>query len=157
MESKKIHLFEGLIDKEVFMIENEMSAIMETSKALLKSKDYNRYLKNAEKLVQMSKSIDYLNEFRDEVIDMVKPSELRPPPTIDKGYVNKEANYMEGLIKAVTDLAEEKPREEPKKKVGGGLGDLAKSFEGVGNNNIPRTNAKTHTGEDGEVYETYGA
>jgi len=142
MESKKIHLFEGLIDKEVFMIENEMSAIMETSKALLKSKDYNRYLKNAEKLVQMSKSIDYLNEFKDEVIALVKPSKQ-----------SSEENHMERLIKTVDDLAEEKP----KKKVGGGLGDLAKSFEGVGNNNIPRTNAKTHTGEDGEVYETYGA
>ena len=160
METHKIHLFEALIDREVFTIENEIASITKTSVALLRNKEYDQYLKNAEKMVQMSRNINYLLDFKIEVVELMTPSGLAQAPkapSISKVEANEESNNMESLIKAVADLAEEKPSTEPKKKIVGGLGDLAKSFDGVGNNNIPKTNAETHTGEDGEVYESYGA
>jgi hypothetical protein len=129
MDSIKIHLFEALVDKEIFMIENEMAAIVEMSRTLLKRKEYDRYLKNADKLVQMSKNTDLLEEFKQEILGVVNPSGLNPPPP---DSVSEEANYMEGLIKAVTDLANETPPQEPKKKEDGGLGNLKTAFDRYG-------------------------
>ena len=150
MDSIKIHLFEGLVDKEIFMIENEMAAIVEMSRTLLKRKEYDRYLKNAEKLVQMSKNADMLEEFKQEILGMVNPSGLNPPPP---DSVSEEANYMEGLIKAVTDLANETPPQEPKKKEDGGNSELAKAFSRYGDKSLNPL-AGLDIGKDGVISDS---
>ena len=156
MEQIKVDLFQGLIDKEVSIIENEMALITEMSRTLLKRKEYDRYIKTAEKLVRMSKDVDYLLEFKKEVIDLVNHSRLKQPPkspNIDEGYVNKEANYMEGLIKAVTDLAEENPPEAPKKKVDGGNSELKKALERYGDRPLNPISG-LDIGEDGVISDS---
>lgn len=103
MQQKKIDLLTGLMDAEISRLRKNSIPFYEKAMACLSINDYDCLMDNITSFVTSSKSADYLEELKEEILVLLSPAPAEP---------NQELT-MEGLIKAVEGLASEGEAVEP--------------------------------------------
>lgn len=97
MEKKKIDLFKGLMDAEIHRVRKDAAALYDAASAFLSVNDYDGFMDKITSFVTASKSANYLESLKSEVLSLVElhlPTEEAP----------KQPAAMEELIKAVDKL-----------------------------------------------------
>jgi len=100
MEQKKIDLFTGLMDAEISRVRKNSVALYDKAMACLSINDYDCLMDNITSFVTASKSADYLEQLKNEVLVLVAPKPVEP--VIEPAKVT-----MEDLINAVDSLTAE--------------------------------------------------